>query len=119
VTAVFTSAEQVPYDVTYLADGNNVLFARDEDELDLWCMLPLTPGFAMPLGGVFSRFGDLRQVDHVCDACDERPATGMCCSSHQAHMCHRCYRLAHFVEVCVAGCSDCAREGLAVRDGAA
>jgi hypothetical protein len=27
-------------------------------------------------------------------------------------LCHACYRRTHFVEVCVAGCPNCAREGL-------
>jgi len=43
------------------------------------------------------------------------PASALCCSSHKALLCHRCYRQTHFVEICVEGCPDCAREGLDVR----
>lgn len=47
-----------------------------------------------------------------CWRCGQHEAAGPCCSSHQEDLCHRCYRLTHFVEVCVAGCTACAREGL-------
>lgn len=49
-----------------------------------------------------------------CVRCHETPATGTCCSSHGKQLCHRCYRRTHYVEVCVAGCADCAVEGLDV-----
>jgi hypothetical protein len=111
MSTTFTASEQVPADVVYLADGNNVVFARDDDELDLWRIQPPMPGFALPLDSVFAKFSDLRRVDHLCDACDERPGE-FCCSAHSAHMCHACYRRNHFVEVCVAGCAACEREGL-------
>ncbi|MEV5819239.1 hypothetical protein AB0L22_08700 [Micromonospora haikouensis] len=42
-------------------------------------------------------------------------ADGVCCSSHGKHLCHLCYRRTHFVEVCVAGCTQCTAEGLPVR----
>lgn len=41
-------------------------------------------------------------------------ARGVCCSSHGDLLCHRCYRMTHFVEVCVAGCTACKAEGLPV-----
>ncbi|MFF0821186.1 hypothetical protein ACFYUR_12445 [Micromonospora haikouensis] len=41
-------------------------------------------------------------------------ADGVCCSSHGKRLCHLCYRRTHFVEVCVAGCQQCAAEGLPV-----
>jgi hypothetical protein len=47
-----------------------------------------------------------------CDRCNTSAALLRCCSSHDKNLCHRCYRQTHFVEVCVAGCSACAREGL-------
>lgn len=50
----------------------------------------------------------------TCIRCKTTPADALCCSSHNALLCHRCYRRTHFVEVCIAGCADCAREGLAV-----
>lgn len=117
----FTSPDQVPADVSYLADGNDVLFARDEDEFDSWVMQPPMPGFALPLVLAFARFGNLREVDNICERCDEKPGE-TCCSSHGKHLCHGCYRRTHFVEVCVEGCSACGREGLPVllaRRGAA
>lgn len=43
------------------------------------------------------------------------PAPGTCCSSHNKRLCHLCYRRTHFVEVCVAGCRDCAAERLPMR----
>ncbi|MEU4570814.1 DUF4326 domain-containing protein [Micromonospora sp. NPDC023956] len=50
-----------------------------------------------------------------CVLCKTKPATaGTCCSSHSKRLCHLCYRRTHFVEVCVAGCSDCAAENLPV-----
>jgi hypothetical protein len=51
----------------------------------------------------------------VCSRCKAAPAAGSCCSSHAKHLCHRCYRRTHFVEVCVEGCVQCAREQLDVR----
>jgi hypothetical protein len=51
----------------------------------------------------------------VCVRCFTTPASAVCCSTHNALLCHRCYRRTHFVEVCVEGCTDCAREGLDVR----
>lgn len=109
----YATAGQVPSDVLYLADGNNVLFRRDEDELDLWHTVPLMWGMQMPLARLFAEFGDLMQVDHLCINCSTKPGE-TCCSSHGKHLCHRCYRRTHFVEVCIAGCKDCAREGLPV-----
>ncbi|XTZ18155.1 hypothetical protein ACQSSU_12675 [Micromonospora echinospora] len=51
----------------------------------------------------------------TCSRCETTPAApGICCSSHGKRLCHLCYRRTHFVEVCVAGCSDCAAEGLPV-----
>lgn len=47
-----------------------------------------------------------------CERCTTAAAVSRCCSSHGKNLCHRCYRQTHFVEVCVAGCSACAREGL-------
>jgi len=49
-----------------------------------------------------------------CERCP-KPKVGPCCSSHHKELCHECYRRTHFVEVCVASCSDCAAEGLPVR----
>lgn len=49
-----------------------------------------------------------------CDRCHATPAAGTCCSSHNKILCHLCYRHTHFAEVCVAGCKDCATEGLPV-----
>lgn len=51
-------------------------------------------------------------------ALNDRPGVasrGECCSSHKSELCHRCYRETHLVEVCTAGCSDCAAEGLPIR----
>lgn len=42
-------------------------------------------------------------------------AAGICCSSHNDELCHRHYRLTHFVELCVEGCTACAAEGLPVK----
>lgn len=51
----------------------------------------------------------------LCIRCKTVPAAAKpCCSSHSAPLCHGCYRRVHFVEVCVEGCTDCAREGLEV-----
>lgn len=50
----------------------------------------------------------------ACIRCKSTPADGACCSAHNKLLCHACYRRTHFVEVCVAGCSACAREGLPV-----
>jgi hypothetical protein len=50
-----------------------------------------------------------------CWRCETTPAAGTCCSSHQKDLCHLCYRRTHFVEVCVAGCSECAAENLPVK----
>lgn len=47
-----------------------------------------------------------------CDRCNASAVLVRCCSSHDKNLCHRCYRQTHFVEVCVASCSACAREGL-------
>jgi hypothetical protein len=48
----------------------------------------------------------------MCIRCKVTEARGLCCSSHNAPLCHRCYRRTHFVDVCIEGCQDCAREGL-------
>lgn len=48
----------------------------------------------------------------LCIRCKTTPADQLCCSSHNALLCHGCYRRTHFVEVCVAGCTACARENL-------
>jgi hypothetical protein len=108
MTIIFTAAEQVPCDVDYLADGNNVLFARLEDAFDAW---RIGTGDYVTLDRLFEVFGDLGEAE-PCIRCNDVAATGPCCSSHGKALCHRCYRRTHFVEVCVAGCSDCAREGL-------
>jgi hypothetical protein len=50
----------------------------------------------------------------VCVRCTTANAAEVCCSAHDKHLCHLCYRRTHFVEVCVAGCRDCAAEGLPV-----
>jgi hypothetical protein len=50
-----------------------------------------------------------------CVRCKTGDATGLCCEAHGKQLCHRCYRRTHFVEACVEGCTDCAREGLDVR----
>lgn len=50
-----------------------------------------------------------------CWRCETTPAAGTCCSSHKKDLCHLCYRRTHFVEVCVAGCTECATEGLPVK----
>lgn len=49
----------------------------------------------------------------VCIRCHGN-ADSLCCTAHKALLCHRCYRQTHFVEVCVAGCTACARENLPV-----
>ena len=49
----------------------------------------------------------------TCERCP-KPAAGNCCSSHNKALCHRCYRETHFVMKCVAGCKQCAAEGLPV-----
>lgn len=48
----------------------------------------------------------------LCIRCKATESAGLCCSSHNAALCHGCYRVTHFVEVCVTGCSACEREGL-------
>jgi len=48
----------------------------------------------------------------MCIRCKTVRALALCCSSHNALLCHGCYRRTHFVEICVPGCPDCAREGL-------
>lgn len=50
----------------------------------------------------------------TCEFCKKAPAAEICCSSHAKNLCHRCYRVTHFCELCVAGCSRCAAEGLPV-----
>ncbi|MFI6238377.1 hypothetical protein ACIBEF_00695 [Micromonospora sp. NPDC050795] len=50
-----------------------------------------------------------------CWRCKTTPAAGSCCSSHNKNLCHLCYRRTHFVEVCVAGCFECAAENLPVK----
>jgi hypothetical protein len=55
----------------------------------------------------------------TCVRCKASPTLAFCCSSHNALLCHGCYRRTHFVEVCVEGCTDCAREGLGVVLGGA
>ena len=50
--------------------------------------------------------------DTPCVRCKIQPNDGECCSTHRHALCHRCYRRTHFVEVCIAGCDSCAREGL-------
>lgn len=55
-------------------------------------------------------------VNATCVRCHTTAAApGVCCSSHGKQLCHLCYRRTHFVEVCVAGCRDCAVEELPVR----
>lgn len=49
-----------------------------------------------------------------CVRCTTTPAAGTCCTSHGKKLCHLCYRRTHFVDVCVAGCTECAAEGLPV-----
>lgn len=49
-----------------------------------------------------------------CVRCATANAVGSCCSAHDKKLCHRCYRRTHFVEVCAAGCAECAAEGLPV-----
>ena len=53
-------------------------------------------------------------ADTACEFCGENATEQPCCSSHGKTLCHRCYRRTHFVEVCVAGCKDCAAQGLPV-----
>jgi hypothetical protein len=48
----------------------------------------------------------------VCEHCKTTPPVATCCHAHDKLLCHACYRRTHFVEVCVAGCAACAREGL-------
>jgi hypothetical protein len=55
----------------------------------------------------------------ACIRCTNVESAGLCCSSHKAALCHACYRRTHFVEVCIDGCTDCAREGLTPRASAA
>lgn len=47
-----------------------------------------------------------------CIRCKVTEGDSLCCSSHNALLCHRCYRRTHFVDICIEGCPDCAREGL-------
>jgi hypothetical protein len=55
-------------------------------------------------------------VPPACVFCKDTPAAaGTCCSSHGKRLCHLCYRRTHFVDICAAGCRDCAAEGLSVR----
>lgn len=62
-------------------------------------------------GGRFGRFTVTEIVP--CSRCETTTARpGVCCSSHGKRLCHLCYRRTHFVEVCVAGCKDCAAENL-------
>jgi hypothetical protein len=69
-----------------------------------------------PAGVVCVRLADPNiTISEMCVRCEAAPSTGLCCSSHRKGLCHRCYRRTHFVEVCVAGCSACAREGLSVK----
>jgi hypothetical protein len=49
-----------------------------------------------------------------CSRCEDKPAEGVCCSSHGKVLCHGCYRRTHFVERCVANCTSCAAEGIPV-----
>jgi hypothetical protein len=49
-----------------------------------------------------------------CARCATTTAAGTCCTSHNKALCHLCYRRTHWVEVCVAGCPQCAAEGLPV-----
>lgn len=107
---IYASADQIPSDVDHLADGNGVLFARLDDAFDAW---RVGPGDYLTLARAFELFGDLREAE-PCARCHDVASTGQCCSSHGKELCHRCYRRTHFVEVCVAGCEDCAREGLPV-----
>lgn len=48
----------------------------------------------------------------VCERCANALSVGACCSSHGKELCHGCYRRTHFVEVCVKGCRECAKENL-------
>lgn len=59
-------------------------------------------------------FANVARVQ-VCQRCGTTPAAGTCCSSHGKHLCHLCYRRTHFAELCVAGCQQCAVEGLPVK----
>jgi hypothetical protein len=81
----------VPRSVAYVADGDGNLLA---------CVNASDPNIT---------------ISEMCVRCEAAPSTGLCCSSHRKELCHRCYRRTHFVEVCVAGCSACAREGLSVK----
>jgi hypothetical protein len=110
VTTTFTGASQVPSDVDYLADGNGVVFSRFEDAFDAWKVMV---GDYVPLVRLFEVFGDLHEAE-PCAACGDVASVGECCSSHCKQLCHRCYRRTHFVEVCIAGCEACAREGLPI-----
>ena len=51
-------------------------------------------------------------VANRCQLCRVAVHVGQCCSFHGKNMCHRCYRVTHFVEVCVKGCTECAHENL-------
>lgn len=48
----------------------------------------------------------------ACIRCKTVEAAGFCCNAHGKQLCHLCYRRTHFVEICIADCPDCAREGL-------
>ena len=48
----------------------------------------------------------------TCERCANALSVGACCSSHLKELCHGCYRRTHFVEVCVKGCRECAKENL-------
>jgi hypothetical protein len=48
----------------------------------------------------------------LCIRCKSTEAAGFCCKAHGKQLCHGCYRHTHFVEICAAGCTDCACEGL-------
>lgn len=66
-----------------------------------------TPGFTLAVAA--------EAHTAACSRCGAtRAAAGECCSSHGRRLCHLCYRRTHWVEVCVAGCPDCASEGLPV-----
>ncbi len=110
MSAYFTSANQVPADVDYLADGNDVIFVRDNESFDAWFTRPAL-GHPMQLSRLFEVFGDLREAK-PCERCSDVVSTGKCCSSHKKELCHRCYRRTHFVEICSAACSKCTTEGI-------
>lgn len=59
--------------------------------------------------------GEPAETNTACVRCTTTPAApGVCCPPHDKPLCHLCYRRTHFVEVCVAGCRDCAAEHLPV-----